>query len=815
MPVEAKHIHRSIPFALLVLACVLFWLQTRVVPPPPAVTVAEKAEYAGSRSCEPCHPGPYADWKTSHHALAERELDPRVEGRAYRAEGETGRKVRHGDYETEFRERKGHFELVTPGTDGEHQAVEAVRAIGFEPLWQNVVAAPRGRYQVTALAYDPAADEWFDAARRENWRPEEWGFWAGRGMTWNSMCAACHTTAFEKRWDASNDAYDSAYVELGVGCESCHGPSLAHVLEMEAAGRIGAARIELSARWSHEPFRARLRDDSGTARGSAAVEPALPASDFADTPVPAGDESDSSIGASRPPRVDPGRILDLCGSCHARRAELTGRFLPGEDFLDHYRLDIPDATGTFHPDGQVHEEDYEYASFLSSRMYLVGVRCLHCHEPHSAKTRLDGNALCLSCHEGKIDPASHSHHRPDTPGGRCVDCHMPITIYMERDPRHDHGFTIPDPVLTREHGIPNACNRCHEDKDAVWSVRWVESWYGARPDRPSRRRARAIARGRKAEPLAIDALIEISGSDPSDLWRAAATGLLTPWLDVASVVERVIEAARDSSALVRAHAIRAMGPAVNSEALPSSVTRRMVAAMLPGLDDSTRLVRLEAAWALRLMPAVDVIGDAKGRPSAYWVDGSIRAGAELEEYLALSSDQPAGLVQRGSLELDRGRPAAAIPYLRQAAEWNPTDPGTRRALAIALSAAGDSAGALGEMERARALAPADATIALGLGLAYAEAGREEESEALLELACRLDPQSPRAWYNLAQIRWKRNRLDAALEAIVTAIEIDPEDPDALGTRSAIHRALGQESLADDYSERAERAREAWLSRRER
>ena len=34
---------------------------------------------------------------------------------------------------------------------------------------------------------------------------------------------------------------------------------------------------------------------------------------------------------------------------------------------------------------------------------------------------------------------------------------MPVTTYMQRHPRHDHGFTIPDPLLTKQFGTPNAC----------------------------------------------------------------------------------------------------------------------------------------------------------------------------------------------------------------------------------------------------------------------------------------------------------------------------------------------------------------------
>ena len=72
-----------------------------------------------------------------------------------------------------------------------------------------------------------------------------------------------------------------------------------------------------------------------------------------------------------------------------------------------------------------------------------------------------------------INPEEHSHHFAGNAGDECISCHMPVTVYMQRHPRHDHGLTIPDPLLTKKFGIPNACNRCHADKTRVgrWQ-RW-------------------------------------------------------------------------------------------------------------------------------------------------------------------------------------------------------------------------------------------------------------------------------------------------------------------------------------------------------
>ncbi len=92
--------------------------------------------------------------------------------------------------------------------------------------------------------------------------------------------------------------------------------------------------------------------------------------------------------------------MDTCSVCHSRRSDLTGEFKPGDSFFDHQEMMIVDGTDGYYADGQVHDEDYEFASFLSSRMHTNGVTCMDCHQPHSAKTILPGNLLCLRCHNG-------------------------------------------------------------------------------------------------------------------------------------------------------------------------------------------------------------------------------------------------------------------------------------------------------------------------------------------------------------------------------------------------------------------------------
>ena len=63
-------------------------------------------------------------------------------------------------------------------------------------------------------------------------------------------------------------------------------------------------------------------------------------------------------------------------------------------------------------------------------------------------------------------------------GAECVQCHMPGRTYMGIHYRLDHSLRIPRPDLSVKIGTPNACNRCHIDKNSQWSVDAINKWYG-------------------------------------------------------------------------------------------------------------------------------------------------------------------------------------------------------------------------------------------------------------------------------------------------------------------------------------------------
>jgi len=667
--------------------------------------------FAGSKVCADCHEQISRSWSTSHHGLAERPLSDALDRSAF----------------------PSGYQLTAKGKDGEQHSFDVHRVIGVKPLRQYLIEDAGGRYQVAAESFDPRNDEWFNVFGDENRQPHEWGFWANRGMTWNSMCADCHNTALEKRYDFESDRYDTRFEELGVGCEACHGPSADHAdWQQRYPGERG------------DPTLARL-----------------------------------SRGDFRKPWVD------TCGGCHSLRSELVEVADRTAPLLESFLPEFPNLTETFYPDGQVHGEDYEYAPFLLSRMYHKNVTCLDCHEPHSARLVLPGNELCMSCHLENpateipaIDPAEHAHHDLSKPGGQCVDCHMPLTTYMQRHPRRDHGFTIPDPFLTQQTGVPNACNRCHADQTVEWALLAVEDWYGERMNRPSRARALRVAKARRDPASAVAELIAALPQEEIPAWRAVTASLLGGAPEVAEARRALARLLQDDAALVRSAAARALPH-------PAPETRPRLRMLL---EDPGRAVRVTAAWTLRAE-----------------VDLKSRAGRELLEYLELNSDQPSGAMMFGSLWLERGEPGRAIPYFERASLWEPNVAAPHQNLALALSAAGRSREALSHCEEACRLEPDDPELWFSLGLAHAELGDANGAVTALERATSLDPKFARAFYNLGLARNQIGRTGPAVAALEQATAIAPETADFWFGLAAVLRDSGQTDRAIAAAEQALRA----------
>jgi predicted CXXCH cytochrome family protein len=681
------------------------------------------ARYAGSESCKKCHAGEFEKWHPSNHGQAELMIVKERDHKAF----EPKQTLVHGkDTSEAFVDADGLAKILTIGLDQKRHAYEAVRVIGNHPLRQFLIPAPGGRMQTCDVTLDPVKNEWFDVYGDEERGPGDWGHWTGQGMNWNAMCAACHNTRLRKNYEPRTNSYHTSMAEMSVGCESCHGPMKDHVA------------------WQEKP------PVSGT------KDPTLP-------------------------HFTRDQVMETCAACHARRGELTGDLIPGESFFDHFSLVVTDETDIYHPDGQVRDENYEFTSFISSRMHHAGVRCVDCHDPHSTKNIVKGNQLCMNCHTAPrpdfptapvIDPTAHSHHGADSTGNQCISCHMPVTTYMQRHPRHDHSFSIPDPKLTKEFGVPNACNKCHTDKDTDWAIEASRKFYGDKPDRHSRTRAITVANARRGDPAARPQLIELLAAEEIPAWQATAAHLLERWVMDPEVTQALLEQLTHKSPLVREAAVRSLGHQVRAN--NSSVR----AALKPLLEDPLRSVRIAAAWAL-----VDAL------------DLSTRAGKELVHMLDINADQPTGRMQLAQFAALRGDNAGAIRQMRKAIQWDPNSPPFHHDLAILLSTSGDSEGAVTSLKEASRLDPENPEYSYKLALALSETSASSEVIRLLERTVQLDPRHARAWYNLGLARNGMGQPQEAIIALRQGEAADPNDSAIPYARATIHARLGQKQEA--------------------
>jgi predicted CXXCH cytochrome family protein len=226
------------------------------------------------------------------------------------------------------------------------------------------------------------------------------------------------------------------FVELGIGCESCHGGSREHI----KSDRVLPDFQPRSRFW-------RARPASG-----------------------------------RPETTRAEAINRVCARCHQvlfSRYSFTweggvrhGNNVPGGSSI---------ASG-------------------EARDFLMGgcarqLACTACHDPHAedAKPKMQrlesvaGNGVCTSCHARYADPEGlrrHAHHDPGGAGGACLACHMPrknMGLGYALTPYHRIGSPTDADRVERDR--PLECALCHADRSVGGLVADMERLWGKRYDR--------------------------------------------------------------------------------------------------------------------------------------------------------------------------------------------------------------------------------------------------------------------------------------------------------------------------------------------
>ena len=706
--------------------------------------------YVGEARCAQCHAEEAKLWSESDHAHAMQYATPST----VLGNFDNVHFSKDGVAST-FYKKGNKFFVRTDGRDGKLRDFQVAYTFGIYPLQQYLIPFADGRLQSLGLAWDSrpktqGGQRWFSLYPNQKVPYTDPLHWTGRDQTWNFMCADCHSTDLRANYDLAENRYSTTWSEINVSCEQCHGPGSEHVAWARSGGKTSKADG--------------LLVDLRTPNGSW-------------TYLKSSDATKHWTGQQRLQTE-----IETCAPCHSRRRSITSHYQPGEKFLDSYAPTLLDE-GVYYPDGQILGEDYEYGSFVQSKMYRNSVTCSDCHDPHSGKLKLATvNATCGQCHSlAKFGSPSHHHHKPGSAAAECVSCHMPARTYMVVDPRRDHSFRVPRPDLSVKFGTPNACNSCHHDRSSRWAAEAVVKWYGPVRD-DSSQFVEAIDAGRR-ETVRGGQLLSalIADSQKPAIVRATALEMMPEYLNSANLPS-VRMALHDSSALVRAAAVRALEPLSFGE-------RAAMAG--PLLADPVRIVRIETARLLAGIPP-----DLLPARQNLLLDHAI---SELIASENSSAQRPENHLNLSLLYAQMGRNSDAENELRTALRLNPTFVPAMVNLADLYRAQNRDSVAEDWLEKAMAIAPNAAGPVHALGLLKIRQKQYPKALALLAKAVALASSNARYCYVYAVALHSTGHGMEAISILERTHHQHPADRDVLEALIAYERDNGNAALAMEYA----------------
>ena len=455
--------------------------------------------YVTSRACQACHPSQYASWNASYHRKMTQLPRPdtvigRFDGEPFEVKGSTYLFERVGDeYWVDIEDPDWHRRVFLEQRGGAELHPESLTPRRI----RRPVAMTTGSHNKQVYWYP--GDEgrllgqldvyWLPEAQR--WIPRRSGFLIAPSELhgaetgrWNTSCIRCHAVDGRPRQEGEQH-FDTHVSELGIACESCHGPGGPHVeAQRNPLRRYGA---HLGADDAH----------GGGAGGHDIVNPS---------------------------KLPFDRGTEVCGQCHGLYEFQTPfeaqdftrdgfAYKPGDD-LSKDRLVLryedppkdPRVKGfvksypfywenRFWEDGQVRMAGREYTALLETPCFQAGaMTCLSCHSMHKGaddprphaewavdqlKPGMDGDRACLQCHtEYAADIPAHTNHALGSPGSECLNCHMAFSAYGLLKVERSHLVNSPDTAVDLATGRPNACNLCHLDKPLGWTADALHEWYG-------------------------------------------------------------------------------------------------------------------------------------------------------------------------------------------------------------------------------------------------------------------------------------------------------------------------------------------------
>ncbi len=417
-------------------------------PQPRAYPEVLAAGYAGPKSCARCHAKEYAAWRKTGMA---RMLQP------YGAANVLGDFSSNAKYSEDSgpavirmgQEGRPYFEISQLGKWNRYYVDFTIGS-----KWQQGYATklPDGRLQVLPIEYNLQQKKWInywktiDPPGSERAVIQDFPKFTS-ATNYQQNCAICHTSQLKVDAAASNSMEHAVYLQPGIDCEMCHGPSAWHVKQV-------------------------------TKGNTAHTDATQPPFDFREA---------SNRDAVR-----------VCAQCHRQSAvrevgeggemnySTKGNFVAATWMRPYDAF----SRKAFYKDGRFRETTFIVEAFTRSVCYRRGTaQCATCHSPHlanfdtnktSLKYREKPNEMCLPCHSDyRNRVAEHSRHSPGSEASECVTCHMPRVVNALLFQARSHQIEVPSADLTERFGqqeSPNVCLTCHAEKSAGWAKEQLAAW---------------------------------------------------------------------------------------------------------------------------------------------------------------------------------------------------------------------------------------------------------------------------------------------------------------------------------------------------
>ena len=682
----------------------------------------QQYKYVGRTSCIKCHQKEYNDWTGSDHDKAmDIANDSTVLG-----DFNNAKLIRPNGQINKAYKKDGKFYVYTDGENGKMQEYQVKYVFGHYPLQNYLVEFPGGRLQTLALTWNSKDKNWYYMAdsvyKNLSVDHNDWLHWTNQAQNWNSMCADCHSTNVKKAYDEKTDTYHTSYSEIDVSCEACHGPASKHL------------------KW-------------------------------ADLPAKEQKKYRNYGLAIRTSGINNHKYVDNCARCHSRRTAYSDFNGTEQNIYNHILPNLP-TEPFWYIDGQIKDEDYVYASFTQSKMYMNNVQCNNCHNVHSGKLKLQGNALCLQCHEAqKYDVPTHTFHKAYGEKGKalisaagvkfevgsgteCINCHMHGQNYMGIDYRRDHSFRIPRPDLSEKFGSPNACNQCHTDKNNQWAAEKIKKWFGEK--RPFQY-GEAFYAATKAHKNADSLLKKIITDDSiTPNIKGVALNYLSPALSNDKIICQNLQ---NSATSVKIAAINAL--IIRNQSCLDSI--------LPLLNDKNKAVRIEVAYKLSVL-------DSNLIPNNY-KNAYKKALKERLTSLKYNVDFPTGKYNLANYYYNEKNYLKAEYYYKKAIEQD----SELNAAMINLSYLYSLTGKLNEAEEILSeyvkKYPEDANGLYNYGLILSENKKYKKSLKYLLKAEKIMKRNARIDYNIAMLYDFFGEVDLSEKYILKSIKNDPSNPE--------------------------------------